>query len=185
LKKAQAFGFSTTNYSKILFSITIKNIISIHKTQNLTENVRFNWDFVKQEAINFSKTFSREKALKEKNEISNLNRELENLEQLHPTYLNESILRKIETVKEKIDVFRKVKYQGTLLRSKFPTFEKHEPGIAFLSSLEKRKGEENTIFSIYGEETKNLVNDNPSIIAAFENYFKKLYTREEEDQFFQ
>ena len=168
-----------------IFINSIKNIISIHKTQNLTENVRFNWDFVKQEAINFSKTFSREKALKEKNEISNLNRELENLEQLHPTYLNESILRKIETVKEKIDVFRKVKYQGTLLRSKFPTFEKHEPGIAFLRSLEKRKGEENTIFSIYDEETKNLVNDNPSIIAAFENYFKKLYTREEEDQFFQ
>ena len=133
----------------------------------------------------FQKPFLEKKRSRKKNEISNLNRELENLEQLHPTYLNESILRKIETVKEKIDVFRKVKYQGTLLRSKFPTFEKHEPGIAFLSSLEKRKGEENTIFSIYDEETKNLVNDNPSIIAAFENYFKKLYTREEEDQFFQ
>ena len=168
-----------------IFNNSIKNIISIHKNQNLTDDISLNWDLLKQEIINFSKTYSREKTFKEKIQFYNLNKELENLEQIHPTYINENIIRKIETIKEKLDLFNKVKYQGSLLRSKFPNFEKHEPSIAFLSSLEKRRGEDNTIFSIYDEEQKCLVNDNKSIISAFEKYYKKLYTRDEEDQFIQ
>ena len=49
------------------------------------------------------------------------------------------------------------------------------------SKLEKRKGEENSIFSIYDEDTKTLKSDTSEIKETIFNYYSKLYRREEED----
>ena len=67
---------------------------------------------------------------------------------MHQKDLTPQMIENIYIIKSKIDDQHRVKLQGALLRSKLPSFEKNEPSLAFLKNLEKRKGEENMIYSI-------------------------------------
>jgi hypothetical protein len=62
-----------------------------------------------------------------------------------------------------------------------PHIEVGEADISYYTKLEKRKGEENTIFSIYDEETMSLKGDTNGIKDSVYNFYSKLYTKEEED----
>ena len=105
-------------------------------------------------------------------------KELEKLEKLHPQKITPSILEKIESLRLNIDQYQKKRMQGALLRSKFPKIEENEPNISFLNSLEKRKGEENSIFSIYDEETNNFSTTTEEIKETIYNFYSKLYKKE-------
>ena len=50
-----------------------------------------------------------------------------------------------------------------------------------MNRLEKRKGEENTIFSIYDEESSTIKSDSNEIKETIFNFYSKLYKRENED----
>lgn len=156
----------------------------IDTTMNQSENFgshKMFFDFLKQKVGSFSKEFSKKKAEESNKEFYRDKKELETLEGLHIQKLTPIILERIEVLKNKIEDHQRKKIQGALLRSKLPNFEENDPKIAFLNRLEKRKGEENTIFSIYDEESSTIKSDSNEIKETIFNFYSKLYKRENED----
>ena len=92
------------------------------------------------------------------------------------------MIDKIESLSKKIADFQKNRLQGALLRSKLPNFEEMEPSISFLNTLEKRKGEENCIFSVYDEETNTIKEDTEGIKESIYSFYAKLYKKDDEDE---
>ena len=87
----------------------------------------------------------------------------------------------MEILKEEIDKHQQIKITGSLLRSKFPTFEEIEPNISFLRSLEKKRGEENTIYSIFDEITASFKTETSDIKESIYNFYRDLYKKDPED----
>ncbi len=139
------------------------------------------WDFKKQLFINFSKNYASERAQASKKEYHDHKREYEMLEMLHQQKLTPFILDRVAYLKNKIDNFEKNRIKGSLLRTKIPNFEDSDPKISYLNKLEKRKGEENTIYYLLDEDTNSLKNTTPEIKDVVYNFYKNLYTRERED----
>ena len=139
------------------------------------------WDFLKQNIISFSKTYSREKARLSNLTFQSQKNELFKLESIRSSNLTSANTERIELLKTQIDNFQKTKIQGTLLRSKIPNFEENDPQISFLSSLEKRKGEDNTIYNLLDTDTNCIASTTKEIKNIVYKFYKKLYTKEEED----
>jgi len=139
------------------------------------------WDFKKQLFINYSKNYASERVQASKKEYYEHTREYEQLEMLHQQKLTPFILDRVAYLKNKIDIFEKNRIKGSLLRTKIPNFEESDPKISYLNKLEKRKGEENTIYFLLDEDTNSLKNTTPEIKEVVHNFYKKLYTREGED----
>ena len=145
------------------------------------EDRRSFWDFKKQLFINFSKNYALDRAKASKKEYYEHKNEFEKLETLHQQKLTPYILERIAYLKNKIDEFDKNRIKGSLLRTKIPNFEENDPKIAYLNKLEKRKGEENTIYYLLDEETSTLKNTTIEIKEVVHNFYKKLYMQESED----
>ena len=174
--------FNNTLLEDTLYNNGIDNII--RESQSLRQNFESNmdfWDYFKQNIISFSKIFSKEKYQREQKEINELNKELESMEKLPMHSLNQNILDKIDVINGQIKDHQKKRLQGALLRSKLPNFEENDPSISFISKLEKRKGEENTIYCLKDEETNSLKTSTDEIMDIINKFYKKLYTKEDED----
>ena len=91
------------------------------------------------------------------------------------------ILERMESLREKIDTFEKIRIKGSLLRSKTPHFEENDPSISFLSNLEKRKGEENTIYYLFDQETNTIKNTTSEIKEVVYDFYSNLYKKEPEN----
>ena len=164
---------------------SIKTIIqeSSSDIESFPGDLKFCWDIWRQKVLSFTKEYSKAKARSLKREINENKIELEKLESLHPQKLNIGILDKIDQLKKKINDFEKNKIRGALLRSKIPNFEENEPNIHFLNALEKRKGEENTIYNIMDNESETMKYGTKDINETIFNYYSKLYKKEKEDEF--
>ena len=104
------------------------------------------------------------------------------MEAIHQNKLTPFILERSQILKRKIDEAEKNKIKGSLLRSKIPNFEENDPKISFFNNLEKRKGEENTIYHLLDEDTNTLKNTTLEIKEVVQNFYKKLYKKEREDE---
>ena len=133
------------------------------------------WDFLKQNIISFSKTYSREKARLSNLTFQSQKNELFKLESIRSSNLTSANTERIELLKTQIDNFQKTKIQGTLLRSKIPNFEENDPQISFLSSLEKRKGEDNTIYNLLDTDTNCIASTTKEIKNIVYKFYKQLY----------
>ena len=96
--------------------------------------------------INFSKNDIIEKNKEKHFLLNKYKKEYEVLESIHQTKLTVPILERTNFLKNKFDEAQKEKITGSLLRTKIPNFEETNPNISYLNRLEKRKGEENTIY---------------------------------------
>jgi exonuclease III len=175
--------FNNTLLSDNTFTTPARELINSFTDEMSTLQVdkRYKWDIFQQKISSFTKEFSKEKSARNNKEFNQSIRELENLEKLHPQKLLPATIERIESLKQKINDHHKKRLQGASLRSKLPKFEQNEPGIAFLSALEKRKGEENTIFSIFDDVTKTIKTDTEGIKDSIYNFYSSLYKKEEED----
>jgi hypothetical protein len=140
------------------------------------------WDFKKQLYINFSKNYGMEKNKAQNFRMYEYKKEYDKLESIHQTKLSPLILERLEFLRKKIDEAQKLKIKGSLLRAKIPNFEEKDPNISFLNRLEKRRGEENTIYYLWDDETDALKNTTLEIKEVVYNFYKKLYTKDFEDE---
>ena len=152
--------------------------------QNDFSDYRHFWDAKKQIFINFSKNYIMEKNKEKHFLLYKYQKEYEDLESIHQTKLTVPILERSNFLKNKIDEAQKEKITGSLLRTKIPNFEETDPNITYLNRLEKRKGEENTIYCLLNQEN-TLVNSSSEIKNVIHNFYKNLYTKEPEDEHYQ
>ena len=139
------------------------------------------WDYFKQNSISSTQQFSRLKSQQENKAINDLTKELEKLEELPFHSINQNIIDKIDCIKRKVEEHQNRKIQGALLRSKLPHFEENDPSLSFISKLEKRKGEENTIYSLIDEDTNTLKTTTDGIQQVVHKFYTRLYTNETEN----
>ena len=78
-------------------------------------------------------------------------------------------------MQEKVAKFHKTKIRGALLRAKIPSFEENEPSVSFLHMLEKRKGEENTIYTLFDEDSQTLKTNTEEIKHTLHKFYSNLY----------
>jgi len=171
--------FNNTVLKDDEYTTEVKHIIN-ESSNVITTNVKPIWDIMSQKIMSFSRNFSQDKAKKENADIRRLEKELEVLENLHTNNLNLGILERIVTLKSKITKFQNKKLQGALLRSKIPKFEENEPNINFISSLEKRKGEENTIYSLL-DNNMNIKSGTQEVKEVIYDFYSNLYKSEPVD----
>ena len=166
-----------------VYTRSVTTIFQAYSPQNTTleGDERYKWDFLKQAIISFTKEYSKNKASRDNKKSKENTRDLAYLESLHPQKMTAYLLDRKDSLKEEISKQQEIKIKGALLRSKFPTFEEIEPNISFLRSLEKRKGEENTIYNIFDEDANIYRYETSEIKETIYNFYRTLYKKDPED----
>ena len=179
--------FNNSLLDDVVFSNSIKLIVieTVNNRANYQGDENIFWDMLKQKMISFSKEYSKKKASDSKRDLFKCNKELEYLESLPQGKLNDVILKRIDFLSEKIANFQTIKLRGSLLRSKIPKFEENEHSISFLNNLEKRRGEENTIYSIFDEVSNSIESTSLEIKETIYTFYSELYKMEDVDISFQ
>ena len=124
--------FNNTLVQDSIYSAKIRRLIVdfCNDWQESMVDDRVLWDILKQKIMSFTKMYSKEKARANNEDHARCLRELETLEKLNISVLNQGALDRIEFLKTKIDIFQKRKVQGAMLRAKIPKFEESEPNLS-------------------------------------------------------
>ena len=153
--------------------------------RGIFEGHRDFWDYIKQKVISYSKQFSKDKAKLSNISCSNHKKEIDTLESINSYNLTPGDVERIDFLKNQISKVQKQKIQGALLRSKIPNFEENDTNISFLSRLEKIKGEGNTIYNLLDTLSNSTCNTTEGIKDIVYQFYKDLYTKENEDHVLQ
>ena len=140
-------------------------------------NNRITWDFLKSNVSNFSKKFSKDKARKERKEIDIIKNKLEILESMPKEKINRDVENEILRLKKIEWDYNEKKLKGFKIRSRIPYMEEGEGSISYFANLEKRKGEENLIFSLENDDGE-VQEGNENIRKTVFDFFSNLYSEE-------
>ena len=168
--------FNNTLLNDDVFVTEIRSIIQSYMQENLFPNKRTAWDFLQMHIKNHTQKYAREKARKAKQEINNIRNKLEILEAIDKSKITQSIQIEIDRLRQLDSDYNDKKLQGYKIRAKLPHFEEGEVDISFFSKLEKRKGEENLIFSLedeFGGTQEGTENLKKTIWGFYSNLYKK------------
>ena len=154
--------FNNTLLKDDNFTAEIRDIIQSYTDDNLFPNKKIAWDFLQMHIKNHTKKYAKEKAQKARQEVTIIRNKLEILESLSKAKITQCIQMEIDRLRQIDSDYNNKKLQGYKIRTKLPHFEEGEGDISSFAKLEKRKGEENLVFSLeddYGvtqEGTDNL-----------------------------
>ena len=132
----------------------------------------------------FSKDYSKKKARDNRHGVEITRNKLEILESIALERINPEIKQEIDRLKKAEWEYNKTKIMGFHLRSKVPHIEEGEADISYYTKLEKRKGEENSIFSL---ETEDGVTweGSENVKKVIFDFYSKLYEKEPESEIYQ
>ena len=140
------------------------------------------WDYFKMNIQSCAQIYAKERARKNKRKRYETEREIEELERKPVNRFTNFDTERLQSLKEQIGKYEKLESTGMILRTKMPHFEQGEARIAFLSRLEKKKGDENYIYSLKNDSgiveqgTQNIIN-------ITYKFYKTLYTKEDDDEY--
>ena len=186
------FGRGTWIFNNIL----VKDLVYTNKVLNIirkytcdNQKIRFlnnraAWEFLKMHIINVSKQFSKDKAREERKSINIVRNKLEILESLPKDRICNEIENKISILKKKDWEYNNNKIKGFQIRSRLPYMDEGEGNISYFSKREKRKGEENLIFSLENEDG-GIQEGKGNVEKAVFDFFSELYSDEPEIEFYQ
>ena len=165
-----------------LFINEIRKIINIY--QNSREEYpdsRCAWDFFKMEIASFSKYYSRKIARINRENIDRVKHELEILQSLKEGDISQTILSRITVLKNQINDDLKNKLEGAKLRSKIPHMEEGDYNISYYARLEKRRSDENSIFSL--EDNEGIIKEgSQNVLRLSHDFYQHLYSKEDESE---
>jgi hypothetical protein len=179
--------FNTSLLKDEVYTNEVPNIIRKYTNDNQRfrfPNYRTAWEFFHKDIINFSKTFSKEKAKKERRDIEIVRNKLEVLESMPKDKICKEIEDQIALLKKREWDHNNKKLKGFQIRSRVPYMEEGEGDISYFTKLEKRKGEENLIYSLENEDG-SIEEGNENVRNAVFNFFSDLYTDEPEIEAYQ
>ena len=147
--------FNTSLLRNELFVNNIRNIIDVYKiNREEFPTVKVAWDFCKMEVNNIAKNCSKKIASEKQKEVDNIRHEIEILQSFEETKMTQVIKDRIQFLKGQENYYINNKIKGAKLKAKVPHIEDGEIDISYYTKLEKRKGEENSIFSLYTKENE-------------------------------
>ena len=98
--------------------------------------------------------------------------------------LDDNLVSELERFKKVEKKYLDYQRAGALLRAKIPNFEENEIEIAFISKIEKLRGESNAIASLYDKDGI-LKEGTDNVLGIIHDFYSNLYKWEEEDVFLQ
>ena len=122
------------------------------------------------EIDSLSKSFSKKLANKDREQIKKTKHELEILQKLDENQMTQNIRERIDVLRSIENYFIINKIKSLKLRAAIPTFEDGELNIAYYTRLEKRKGEENLIFSL--EEDGVIKEGTENVLNIYQHFYK-------------
>ena len=161
----------------------LKQYTESQETIGYPDNIT-TWEFMKMEARNYAKKNSKEKSRINNKQINIIKNKLNALESLSKDELTPTLTREINRLQEIEQDHNYKLIKGHHIRSRLPHFEEGEGDIAFYSKLEKRRGEENLIYSLENEFGE-IEEGNENVTKTIFEYYKKLLTKEPENENFQ
>ena len=102
--------------------------------------------------------------------------EINNIEKVDPKELSDELLKRLSELKIKEQKLLKYQADGLI---KFPIVEEKEADISYLTKLYKKRICENNIYALRTDEKSPLREDTDGKMEIIEDFYKKLYTKEE------
>lgn len=173
--------FNNTLLKDEVFVEEIRDLIHSYIDNSSFPNLKTTWDFLQMHIKNHTQKYSKLKAQGERKEINKVRHVLEVLESLDKYKITPDIQNEINRLRQLDSEYNDKKLQGHKIRTKIPHFEEGEGDISFFAKLEKRKGEENLIYSL--EDDHGLVQEGTENLkhTIFE-FYSNLYKKEEENE---
>ena len=173
--------FNNTLLNDTIFTDEVRQIIVSYTSNNIFPNKKIAWDFLKMDIKNYAIKYAKAKAQSERKYISIIRNKLEILESLDTNKITQYIQNEMQRLRQLVFEFNDKKIKGHKIRSKLPYFEEGEGDISYFAKLEKRKGEENLIFSLEDSNGTNQEGTENLKTTIFE-YYEKLYKKEYENE---
>ena len=177
--------FNNSLLNDPIFVSEIRDIFAdFNDSERMFNDNRTLYDFLKMAICEHSKVYSKKKALQRRNEYLEACKKIEMIESMHKDALDTNLITELENLK-KIEIkFLNYKRAGAFLRAKIPNFEENELQIAFISRIEKLRGEDNAITELIDNEG-NLKSGTENVLNVVHSFYSDLYKWEQEDIFLQ
>ena len=132
-------------------------IASFKIKYNEEPNHGLKWDLIKMEIRSSTICFSKNKAVKERNNIKEIMQKLTNLEKELSTNPTDEQLEQCNIYKSEIEAFNNEKSAGVMLRSKAQWAELGERNTKYFLNLEKRNYKNKCITKLIKENNKEII----------------------------
>ena len=176
--------FNNTLLKDTIFVEEIRQIIHSYTRNNPFPKLKIAWDFLQMEIKHHTKKYAKNKSINGKREIAVIRNKLEILESLDEIKITQDIKTEIDRLKQLDFDYNDKILRGYKIRSRLPHFEEGEGDISFYAKLEKRKGEENLIYSL--EDEDGMVHEGTTnLIKTINRFYSKLYENEPENEDYQ
>ena len=166
--------------SEVAYTNEVSKIIKSYTQENPRArfaSYRVKWEFLFSNINDFSKKYSKDRARKERKEIDIIKNKLEILESIPKEKLNREFENEILRLKKIEWDYNEKKLKGFKIRSRIPYMEEGEGSISYFTNLEKRKGEENLIYSLENDNGE-VQEGNENIRKTVFDFFSDLYSEE-------
>lgn len=137
------------------------------------------WDLIKYRIRQFTMKFSKEKAYRRRQKLTEVETSLKQAEELLAAEPSESNLEKMEDLKMKYDSHFDYIARGAIIRSRATWYEKGEKSNKYFLGLESHRGKKSCIRKMFASD--GTVTTNPKkIMKEIETFYSDLYAANEE-----
>ena len=158
--------------------------VNISNTDNPIEK----WETCKLEIKSFCVAYGKEKSIRNRNEILDLQNELKQIEyQLINNPTDAYLSRRLIEIKQKIDIIQTNRTKGAQVRARIKWIEEGEKSTKFFFNLEKSRAKKNTITRLESDNG-TILTEQKEVMAQQVSFYKNLCnqnTTVENDNIFQ
>jgi len=171
------FKFNNTLLKDKIFVQKMNNIIDEFLIQNLEVNFEQKWELLKLKMKEEAFQYSRNLAVKKKNNYIDLYGKLNDCEAILATDPdNEVLQRRRETLKLQIDVFEQERLKSAQIRSRVRWVEEGEKNTKFFLNLEKSRANLK-MFPNIELDNGDVVVDQFEILKTQKDFYENLYSK--------
>ena len=163
--------FNCSLLKNIEYANAVKDIINAHYD---ISSGSLRWEFIKMKIREFSIKFSKDIAVKRREEERKTSFELLRLEELYGVSPSTEILENIDALQSKIEMANNIKTNGNIIRSRAELVELGEKNTKFFLNLEKRNYKTKHITRLKTSQTEHT-DDPQEIIQLQKNFYETLY----------
>ena len=176
-------GLWKFNKSLLYDATYVQEIKKIFTEEVEIDHKGLKWEFIKMKIRTFSIRFAKEKAKRLRDEIKEINDEIQLCNNIFEQDPSEHNHDKLLMAKQKLESMNKVKTEGVLLRSKAKWVEHGERNTKYFLNLEKRNHKEKHITKLKINETNHVTQ--PHLIREqMRSFYENLYGSEERSDIF-
>ena len=180
MKNKRGPGYWKLNSNILKDEVYQNKIIDI--IHSFSENdlpTQLKWEFFKIKVREFTQKYTREKALKRKNDKLLLEERFTALEKQINVNIHDVQLQKTKLeVQDKLEKIYKYEAKGAGIRARVRWMEEGEKSTKYFLGLEKSNAKKKEITQLKCENDNKVIDSNENILNEIVNYYSKLYKGE-------